>query len=195
MIIFDHGYMEDETINNKTNTTRAIVVGRYDKHGLFSLRTGNTKTKAITICRAFPNVTLGVQTLNVMVDPVKEKERKRTAEQAKKQYFENFGKMNISQSYDNLLELLWYTRLPCFDVKGVTSDKKDEKSVIKRCFWRGKRVDCSEIFVTRPTDRGMCCAFNFDNAEKIFKKTLFTDVVSKLQNNDRNLSFGRAKNR
>ena len=195
MILFDNRYMEDETTNNKTNVTRAIVVGRYDRHGLFSLKTGNSKTKAITICRAFPNVTLGVQTLNVMVDPGKEKERKGTAEQAKKQYFENFGKMNISQSYDNLLELLWYTRLPCFDVKGVTSDKKDEKSVIKRCFWRGKSVDCSQIFVTRPTDRGMCCAFNFDNAEKIFKKTLFTDVVSKLQNNDRNLSFGGAKKR
>ena len=186
--------MDDETTRNKTNVTKAMVHGRYDKPGLFSLRKGNAGIKAITICRAFPNVTLGVQTLNRMLDPKMETERKRKTEIAKKEYFDNFGHLNISQSYDSLLELLWYTRLPCFDVKGVTSDSKDEKSVIKRCFWRGKMVDCADIFVARPTDRGMCCAFNFGKAEKIFKKTKYTDTVTKLQDNDKSLSFKEATN-
>ena len=195
MTVFDLEYMEDETTSNKTNLTRAIVIGRYEKLGLFSLKTGNTESKAITVCRAFPNVTLGVQTLNTLVDPVKEKERERRNEITKKKYFDNFGGLNISQSYNSLLELLWYTRLPCFDVRGVTSEKEDEKSVIKRCFWRGKMVDCSQIFVTKPTDRGMCCSFNFINAEELFKKSLFSEGVTKLQDNDKNLSFGGAMNR
>ena len=75
-------------------------------------------------------------------------------------YHKNFGQMDITKSYEKLFELLWYTRLPCFDVKGITSKERDEMSVIKRCYWRSKVVDCASVFVTRSTDRGMCCSFN-----------------------------------
>ena len=59
-------------------------------------------------------------------------------------------------------------------------------SVIKRCYWKGQMIDCALIFVTRPTDRGMCCTFNQEQAEKIFKTTMYGNItipatVTKLQ--------------
>ena len=41
--------------------------------------------------------------------------------------------------------------------------------MIKRCIWKGVRVSCSSIFSMYPTDRGMCCSFNMQKAEEMFK--------------------------
>ena len=194
MTIFDNKYMVDEIMRNVSvdpNNTKAVINTRYNETGLFSVMAmTRNESKASTICRTFPNVPLGIQTLNIMLDPEKSSERIRKTKSAKDRYFKDFGQMNMMKSYDKLLELLWYTRLPCFDVKGVTSEVNDGLSFVKRCYWRGKMVDCSQIFVTRPTDRGMCCGFNFDNAEKVFKKTKFTDSITKLQYKDKHNSFG-----
>ena len=35
-----------------------------------------------------------------------------------------------------------------------------EHSMLKKCFWKGRRLDCAAIFTVFPTDRGMCCTFN-----------------------------------
>ena len=174
----------------------AMVIAKLDSKGKFTLQQSKAdSSKAITICRASPKVPKGVQTLNTMLDPAQATERKKQIVSDKDQFLRNFENMNISRAYDKLFELLWYTRLPCFDIKGITSNQKDEMSLIKRCYWRGKMVDCEKIFVARPTDRGMCCAFNFDNAEEVFKKTMYTDALFNMQNEDRKRSFDNAKNR
>ena len=195
MKIFDKNYMMDEIDRNVTendDSTRALIYRKNDNHSLFSvIASKGNESKGITVCRAFPTVPIGIQTLNMMLDPEKSSERLRKTETSKNRYYNDFGKMDMVKSYDKLLELLWYTRLPCFDVKGLTSEKVDELSFIKRCYWRGKMIQCSKIFVTRPTDRGMCCGFNFDNAEKVFKNTKFTQSMAKLQKKARNLGFER----
>ena len=63
---------------------------------------------------------------------------------------------------------MFNSRLPCFDVDGVTSHFDGEKSMLKFCQWRGEQVPCSAIFTTVPTDHGMCCSFNKMAAEEIF---------------------------
>ena len=68
-------------------------------------------------------------------------------------------------------DVLWYSQLPCYDVIGTTSGAKNERSMIKRCFWKGRELDCSAIFKTFPTDRGMCCTFNMAAAEAMFQKS------------------------
>ena len=195
MTVFDKHYMVDEIDRNVTennDSTRALIYRRNDNNSLFSIKASNrNESRGITICRAFPTVPIGIQTLNVMLDPEKSSDRLRKMNEAKNRYFNDFGKMDMVKSYDKLLELLSYTRLPCFDVKGLTSEKVDELSFIKRCYWRGKMIKCSNIFVTRPTDRGMCCAFNFDNAETVFKDTKFTRSMAKIQTKARNLGFDR----
>jgi hypothetical protein len=39
---------------------------------------------------------------------------------------EAYVNMDIEKSYSALFELLWYSQMPCYDVKGVTSQKKNE---------------------------------------------------------------------
>ena len=188
MIVFDENYIKV----GATGTTgdHATITGRYnDTSLLFTLNNGPPGTKAMTVCRASTKTTKGIQALNLMFDPSKESDRTTKVELAKEKYHEDFDQINISKSYEKLFELLWYTRLPCFDVKHVTSKEKDEMSVIKRCYWRGKMVDCASIFVTRSTDHGMCCTFNLGNAEKIFKDTIYGNISSDMQKRDKQLSF------
>ena len=86
--------------------------------------------------------------------------------------------------------MLWHSVNPCFDIQNWTSSYRDQKSTIKRCKWKvscdwlraghvitilvsdwlkGVDVNCSLIFKTNPTDRGMCCTFNALAAEKIYR--------------------------
>ena len=183
-------YKAVKEASRDNNATNLMAIGRYDKEGKFSVKPGIKGTsKGLTVCRTSPKVPKGIQTINTMLDPSQQLRREQEIQLSKREYHSNFKEMNISRSYDHLFELLWYTRLPCFDVKGISSEIKDESSMIKRCYWRGKMVDCGQIFVARPSDRGMCCAFNFDNAEKIFKKTLYTDSFARMQNKDKSLRF------
>ena len=92
--------------------------------------------------------------------------------------------MNLDKSYKALFEILWYTQLPCFDVKDVTSNSKDQMSIIKKCYWKEKEISCPAIFKTLPTDRGMCCAFNIEKAENIFHKSNYAKVLHERHNSD-----------
>ena len=201
MKVFDAKFMKDET-NATLGGVSYVGAGIFRRNvtlpsgntssgsAIFGLRGLRNEMTATTVCRTFPVVPTGIQTLNLMLDPIKSSDRENKVEVAKKKYHKNFGQMDITKSYEKLFELLWYTRLPCFDVKGVTSKEKDEMSVIKRCYWRGQLVDCASIFVTRPTDRGMCCTFNIERAEKSFKDTKYGNVTSQMQAQDKIKSFG-----
>ena len=116
-----------------------------------------------------------------MLDPSKTSERNETVREAKENWYKKFGNLNFMRAYEKLFELLWYSRLPCFDVRNVTSYERDEMSVIKRCYWRSQLVDCASIFVTRSTDRGMCCAFNVGNANEIYKRTKYLAYSEDIQ--------------
>merc|ERR1711971_785697 len=114
-----------------------------------------------------------------------------SANQAKAAYKESFKKMNLDKSYPSLFEILWYTQLPCFDVRNVTSEYKDQYGMLKGCFWKGVEVPCSKVFDTFPTDQGMCCTFNTEKAETMFKNGKYSNMISLMQARDRDLSFER----
>ena len=191
--VVDKRYMELKSRANTYVDHHAVVYGNYSEKGNFTLKGGSANMKSFTVCRAYPLTTPGIKTLNSMLDPSKALYRANKTEAAKKKYHKDFDQINITKSYNKIFELLWYTKLPCFDVKGITSQEKDEMSVIKRCYWRGEMVDCASIFVTRSTDRGMCCTFNLGQAEKIFKDTRYRNITSKLQQQDRKLNFANSK--
>ena len=50
-------------------------------------------------------------------------------------------------------------------------------------------MSCSRMFKMQPTDRGMCCSFNMDAAEKGYKESGYTESLMKLQTRDRELSI------
>ena len=79
----------------------------------------------------------------------------------------------MQESYPALFQVLWHTVNPCFDIQNWTSSYRDQKSTIKRCKWKGVDVNCSLIFMTNPTDRGMCCTFKALAAEKIYRDSQF----------------------
>ena len=68
---------------------------------------------------------------------------------------EKYQRMNLTHSYQSMFGILWYTQLPCFDVKEITSDKDQEHGMLKACYWKGKKVPCSKIFKMTPTDTGI----------------------------------------
>ena len=135
----------------------------------------------------------GIKKLSNMLDPAEAPSRQQSVEEARMDYQESFGGVDMNKAYESLFEILWYSQLPCFDVQNITSKERDEMSMIKRCFWKGELMNCASIFTTRPTDRGMCCSFNMAAADQVYRKSKYADALNKLQEQDKNLSFPAAK--
>ena len=89
------------------------------------------------------------------------------------------------ESFTSIFELLWYSGNPCFDVDKFTSDRLDEKSVIKQCIWKGEAINCSQMITMTPTDNGMCCRFDLRETKDMFTDNKFTKVLEKLQKQDK----------
>ena len=61
--------------------------------------------------------------------------------------------------------------------------------MIKGCVWKGQRLNCSSIFSMYPTDRGMCCTFNKQKANEMFKKSRYEEQIERLTEQDKSMSF------
>ena len=131
----------------------------------------------------------GTHKLVLLLDPDKESERERNFQDERAKFTSQFGDLDLAVSYPYLFELLWYSQLPCSDVKMLTSGYKDEKSFLKKCYWDEQEIECHSIFHMRTTDRGMCCSFNSDGLENTLKEGSFSKIAKKLQVQDSQLSF------
>ena len=60
--------------------------------------------------------------------------------------------------------------------------------MIKDCFWKGKRLSCSAIFSMHPTDRGVCCSFNKEKAQKLLRPSRYRDQIERLTEHDKTMS-------
>ena len=134
-------------------------------------------------------IPIGIKKLDMVFNPCMNAEKERLRNQSKEEYQKTIGLLDMKKSFGSLFELLWYSQLPCFDVENITSSVKDEMSLVKRCYWKGEELSCASIFVTRPTDRGMCCSFNAEKAEKMYRKGKYGDMVSSMQKQDIRGSF------
>ena len=56
--------------------------------------------------------------------------------------------------------------------------------MIKKCMWRGKPIDCSAIFKMQPTDQGMCCSFNKEKADEMFRDGRYRENLKKMTAQD-----------
>ena len=84
--------------------------------------------------------------------------------------------------------LYWHTGYPCFDT-AATSEKNHEIGILKQCMWKGNVLPCKDIFAAIPTDRGLCCAFNIEKAENIYKNQEYVAYLNKQRNEDKELAF------
>ena len=64
--------------------------------------------------------------LELIYNPTKADGRKRLVTRARESVKETFSNMDLEKSYPALFEVLWYSQLPCFDVKDVTSKERDQ---------------------------------------------------------------------
>ena len=109
-----------------------------------------------------------VSILEYSINPSYKKDSESLSAQAIRDVHSTFDAMT-EKGYRSLFEILWYKQLPCFDVRNTTSDKNNQHGMIKYCEWKGRRLPCSALFKTSPSDRGMCCTFNVQAAEKMFQ--------------------------
>ena len=40
-----------------------------------------------------------------------------------------------------------------------------------------------------PTDRGMCCSFNMQKAEQMFRESMYKKFIANLEQRDKDMSF------
>ena len=158
-----------------------VTFTKYLFYHFFFLKENNDSSTNKTNFETKP---LNIQKLDTSLDPNKDAERKLLALQAVETYNRRFGEMDTEKSYSSFFELLWYSQMPCVDIRGLTSEFKDELSLIKKCFWKEKEVSCSAIFQKRPTDRGMCCSFNMKKAEHVFRTSKYKKAISSGQSKD-----------
>ena len=92
-------------------------------------------------------------------------------------------------SIDGMLSALWYSKLPCYDIDQVTSEMDGEAGLLKLCKWKGKKIPCFKIFKKVTTDQGICCAFNMEQADKIFVESEYTTTIKRLQKEEEELAF------
>ncbi len=121
-------------------------------------------------------VNTDVKAVRAKNNAMKEKESK---------YKKMFRQIDMDLAYERIFDLLWYSNLPCYSSSGT-----EDYGLIKKCSWKGTNINCSAIFDTFPTDRGMCCTFNMEKAEAIFKESRFQQTVTKFQGHDKNDSNG-----
>ena len=123
------------------------------------------------------------------MDPSKKEERTKKVIEAIHVFKERYGGFEIDKAYQSMFNLLWYSQLPCNDIVGITSSYNDELSFIKRCYWKKIPMNCNAIFQKRPTDAGMCCSFNIEKAEHVFKESQYTNVIASRQAYDTQNGF------
>ena len=164
-------------LEQATNRKRRAANDNNDTETMKSESTISTEIKTGVLSKS-------VEKLHLLLDPKKEQERQFKLNESMEDFKNRFGSLDLASTYSNLFEILWYSQLPCFDIKNVTSDAQDQMSMIKQCYWKGKEISCSSIFKTLPSDRGMCCSFNMEKAEEIFKTSDYANLVKNMHKQD-----------
>ena len=54
-------------------------------------------------------------------------------------------------------------------------------------------VNCTAIFKTNPTDRGMCCSFNKEKAEEMFKEGRYREHLMRMTAQDEKMGMGGSR--
>ena len=131
-----------------------------------------------------------LRAIDLAINPAKKSERQSKIEKEIIKYKSIFGNIDMEQAYEHFFELLWYSKLPCFDIKNRTSTAIHQMSLLKKCFWKDSEISCAALFKAQPTDRGMCCSFNM---KEFLRTTAFSANVDKLKKFDKNNSFETGK--
>jgi hypothetical protein len=118
-----------------------------------------------------------------------QKEFRKFATPWNRKFDEDIRNVNLSEIFVSLFSHLWHSKLPCYDLIGISGMEDNDSSFVKNCIWKGVSISCAALFKKVPTDRGMCCAFNSDMADTMYVDSLFSKTIMTLQALDKNWSF------
>jgi len=104
-------------------------------------------------------------------------------------YIQDLQGLNYTDNFQSVISHIWYSKLPCYDIQNLTAVNENDASFVKNCYWKGIPILCAAIFLTVPTDSGICCSFNVAAAKDIFTNSLYAQTITNLQMNDRNKTF------
>jgi hypothetical protein len=123
--------------------------------------------------------------IEVMLAPEFKLTNKQAVAHKKAEVKEMIGRLDLIAAFPHIFSTLWYSSLPCFDIRNITIHRDGGSSVLKYCEWKGIAMSCSSIFTTFPTDRGMCCSFNMKAANDIFVENAYTTILKEMQAKDK----------
>ena len=103
--VIDTKYIDSKSVSKPSEGNPVVVYGKYKQEGNYTLKVFSPTMKAFTVCKSYPLVTTGIETLNLVLDPEKSIERTNKVEEAKKKYHQDFDQIDISKSYNKLFEL------------------------------------------------------------------------------------------
>ena len=129
-----------------------------------------------------------VNMLRTLIDKEYKKDIQRQAEIFNSSKFEELNSQQPNW-VQKMLPFLWYSKLPCFDIDQITSEMDGEAGLLKLCKWKGRKIPCSKIFKKVTTDQGICCAFNMEEADKIFVESDYTTTIKMLQKEEEEKAF------
>ena len=113
--------------------------------------------------------------IDFLLNPGKKRQREEYEGYIMRRLVNFFEERNSSMLYPNLFRLLWYTKIPCFDLFNLTGD---HAHVLKHCEWAGQPVPCGDLFQAIPTDVGICCSFNSNSS---MKETIYAKLIRELK--------------
>ena len=70
--------------------------------------------------------TYDIDKLELTFNPVRQSEYLQGIEAQRHEARQMYENMDLEKGYKGIFEMLWYSQLPCFDVKEVTSTRSDE---------------------------------------------------------------------
>ena len=73
-----------------------------------------------------------------MLNPAFQLDRDRATDIKKADYKRMMTALNQTLAFESIFSTLWYSKLPCLDIKGLTAVKSGERSAIKLCQWTGQ---------------------------------------------------------
>jgi hypothetical protein len=141
-------------------------------------------------CQKTENITLKkYSSFEIMFNPALRKHYEMAIAYKKAELSDLVNTLNRSAAYRSIFQTLWYSSLPCFDIRNKTAFTNGASALLQYCEWKGKPISCSAIFTTFPTDQGMCCSFNMKAAEEIYVKSAYSEILQSLQTLDKQEAF------
>ena len=112
--------------------------------------------------------------IDIFLNPSEEKKKKLLIDSIENKSQNFFKTADMSKLYPRLFRLLWHATLPCSEMPNLSKEH-----MVKSCHLVGLKLDCRKLFTKVPTDHGMCCSLNYEEA---IKQSPYSQLVLEMQN-------------